>query len=182
MKGLAALALSFVLLGQANAQEIPFRDGQDDWNADSLGNQRAVVDVAGAGKTARVSIPWRRSDAHPENKRIIVQDGQTGNLITNVHSRLISSERGDIEFEPASGKGKYYIYYMPYKNEGRSNYPKGVYPSPVETADAAWLKRIPATQPYNAKATAIESINAFNSFYRGPTIWSSPKPGLIPLR
>ncbi|HXB94307.1 MAG TPA: glycoside hydrolase domain-containing protein, partial [Puia sp.] len=61
--------------------------------------------------------------------------------------------------EPASGKGAYYIYYMPYRNEGRSNYPKGVYLSPVVGGPLA----DPGT--FNSRVTAIQSINTFNSVY-----------------
>ena len=75
-------------------------------------------------------IPWRRRDNNPEDKRIIIQDGQTKGKITNVKTGVINRETGEIVFEPTSGKGTYYVYYMLSKNEGRSNYPKGTYLKP----------------------------------------------------
>jgi hypothetical protein len=148
------------------------------WNADSLGNIRAVVSVTSDGPVARVVIPWRRPDAHPETKRIIIEDPVSHSVVANFVTGIIDNETGEISFEPTSGKGVYYIYYMPYKNEGRSNYPKGVYLSPVSTASVEWLKKAgqapgagagptgaePAW-PVNASVREIQSIDAFNSPY-----------------
>lgn len=89
----------------------------------------------------------------------------------------VTKERGDIYFEPASGKGTYYIYYQPYRNEGRSNYPKGVYWKPDSTASEAWLKIVgkngarfgsPGRDnvgPTRADAIGIQSIDSFNDIY-----------------
>jgi hypothetical protein len=62
-------------------------------------------------------------------------------------------------------KGQYYIYYMPYKNEGRSNYPKGVYPPVENTASTTWLNGINSLMKQNASVKEIQSINEFNSFF-----------------
>ncbi|MFT4022729.1 MAG: DUF6067 family protein [Flavihumibacter sp.] len=147
------------------AQQATWRDGKNAWNADSLGNHRAVVEYAGGGRYARVLLPWRRPDAHPASKKIIVVDAATNHTVSNFTVRAISALEGDIIFEPISGKGIYYIYYMPYKNEGRSNYPKGVYLAPADSTDPAWVKAIPASLPVGAKLVAFESVDAFNSFY-----------------
>src|SRR6185312_125136 len=136
------------------------------WNPDSLGNHRVVVKFDDSGNVAKADIEWRRRDFHPELKRIIVEDAKTHQKVLNVKTASITRELGEIYFEPLSGKGIYFIYYMPYKNEGRSNYPKGVYLNPENTASSEWLntlennKNIPL-----AKVTAIQSVNAFNSFY-----------------
>jgi hypothetical protein len=69
-------------------------------------------------------------------------------------------------FEPTSGKGTYFVYYMPYKNEGRSNYPKGVYLKPENTASVDWLKEIAVNSKASlASVKEYQSIDAFNSFY-----------------
>ncbi|KQC02339.1 glycoside hydrolase domain-containing protein [Pedobacter sp. Hv1] len=160
---LTGLFLSlFCLCG--SAQEIKYTTSKNSWNADSLGNQRVLVSFAGIGKIAKVAIAWRRSDPNPEQKMIIVQDARTGKKINHILPLSITKENGLICFEPESGAGQYYIYYQPYKNEGRSNYPKGVYPKQEKLAD--WMtKKEGEAIPVNAKVVQIESINAFNSLY-----------------
>jgi hypothetical protein len=149
----------------AMAQEIPYTSGNQSWNEDSLGNHRAVVQFDGAGALAHVIIPWRRRDDDVANKRIIVQDAKTKQKVLNVKTGIINNESGEIYFEPVSGKGQYYIYYMPYKNEGRSNYPKGVYLKPETTAEKGWLNSIPSSLQTNVVVKEIQSIDELNSFY-----------------
>ena len=126
-KGLLLAGFTFSFLTTAWAQELKYTSGNNSWNADSLGNHRVVVSFNGSTKVARVVIPWRRRDEHPEMKRIIIQDAKTKQKVTNVKTLALTREQGDICFEPISGKGDYYIYYLPSKNEGRDNYPKGMY-------------------------------------------------------
>lgn len=147
------------------AQELHYQSSVDGWNADSLGNQRVLVNFTGEGNVARVLIPWRRRDLHPEQKRIIVEDARTQQRITNVVVQHISADSGDIFFEPVSGRGDYYIYYLPFRNEGRTYYPKSVYLGPVNTASANWRAAIAENMAPNAVAAAIQSIDQFNSFY-----------------
>ncbi|WP_379093218.1 glycoside hydrolase domain-containing protein [Pedobacter sp. UC225_65] len=72
---------------------------------------------------------------------IIVQDAKTGQKINHILPLSITKENGLICFEPESGTGQYYIYYQPYKNEGRSNYPKGVYPKQEKLTNWITKKR-----------------------------------------
>lgn len=165
MKKLLSGFIFFCFLSALSAQEITYTDGNNSWNADSLGNHRVVVQFNGDGKVARVTIPWRRRDDNAADKKIIVTDAQTNQLILNVVAKNITSEQGDIYFEPASGKGTYYIYYMPYKSEGRANYPKGVYLTSVQTAAQDWVSAVDYTMLPNAVTKQIQSIDAFNSYY-----------------
>ena len=130
------LGLFILLAGTSSGQQIKYTSANNDWNADSLGNHRAVVMYAGKGKIARVVIEWRRRDNSPEAKEIIVQDATTNQQVLNVHTATINREYGDIYFEPTSGAGKYYIYYMPYRNEGRQQLSK---------------RRIPATDQHSQR-------------------------------
>jgi hypothetical protein len=58
------------------------------------------------------------------------------------------------------------VYYMPYKVDGRSNYPNAKYLKPLETANADWLASIQNNKNIPlAKVEAIQSINQMNSFY-----------------
>ncbi|WPU96083.1 DUF6067 family protein [Mucilaginibacter sabulilitoris] len=159
------LAFAFLLPGVAAfAQKIPYTNCKNCWVVDSLGNHRVVLTFNGTGKAAKAVIPWRRRDTDPENKRIIIQDAKTKQKITNIKLGTINRESGELVFEPTSGKGTYYVYYMPYKNEGRSNYPKGVYLKPENLASETWLNGLGANIPA-ASVKEFQSIDAFNSFY-----------------
>ncbi|HEY4335204.1 MAG TPA: glycoside hydrolase domain-containing protein [Puia sp.] len=140
------------------AQDIPYTSCPHCWNPDSLGNHRAVVRFDGPGNVAHTRIPWRLPIADPFNHRIIVQDAKTGARVPAT-SKNSTREAGDIYFEPSSGKGAYYVYYLPYRNEGRSNYPKGVYLAPDTLAN------VPTSAKANAVVTAFQSIDTFNTFY-----------------
>jgi hypothetical protein len=156
----------FILAGlTAFCQDIPRTDCNNCWDADSLGNHRVVINFDGAGSVAKAVIPWRRRDPNPQDKRIIIEDGKTHQKVMNVKTGNISNESGDVFFEPVSGKGIYYVYYMPYKNEGRSNYPKGVYLTPENTATTEWQKLSPEKNNAMASVKEIQSIDEFNSFF-----------------
>lgn len=162
-KNLLLFILLSILHFSVLAQPVKYVSGNNSWNSDSLGNHRAVFNVLKPGTVSKAVIEWRRRD-DPTDKEIIIVDAKSNKRILNVKDEDISRERGTIYFEPTSGPGKYYIYYMPYKVTARSNYPKAVYNKITNTASATWLatgttKAIPATLLY------LESVNAMNSFY-----------------
>ncbi|QKJ33225.1 hypothetical protein HQ865_20695 [Mucilaginibacter mali] len=144
------------------AAQVKYVSGHNTWNPDSLGNHRAVVNVAVAGPAAKAVIQWRRRD-DPTDKAVIVIDAKTNKRILNVKTENISRESGTVYFEPTSGVGKYYIYYMPYKVKDRSNYPNAVYSKMQNTASDEWLGK--TAKSSNATLLYLESVNAMNSFY-----------------
>ncbi|RFM30598.1 hypothetical protein DXN05_01550 [Deminuibacter soli] len=146
------------------AQELHYTNGNNAWNPDSLGNHRIVLQVAAPGNAVHAHIAWRRNDNDPQLKRIIVTDAQN-HRIDNVFTENITREAGDIYFQPVQGKGTYYVYYLPYKNEGRSNYPRGVYVKADTTASATWLNQLHKNTAAAATVKELQAINAFNSFY-----------------
>tara|TARA_R110000868_G_scaffold156599_1_gene383544 strand:- start:26457 stop:29465 length:3009 start_codon:yes stop_codon:yes gene_type:complete len=158
------LACFFILSIPLAAQQIRYTDGNDSWNPNLLGNHRAVVEFSGKGDIAKTTIAWRRRDQNPEQKRIIVQDA-TGATISNIKTVDINRESGTIYFEPVSGQTTYYVYYMPYIDEGDANYLKGVYATPENKADVQWLYKIKPNLNDNCTLKEIQSVNAFNSFY-----------------
>ncbi len=168
---IAFIFLFSVCTLSASAAELKYADGNNSWNADSLGNHRIVVrlSVKEYGKdhrAARVVIPWRRRDEHPELKGLIIVDALTGQRVMNVLRKAVSRESGELLFEPVSGAGEYFVYYMLYKNEGRSNYPKGVYRTPDTTASAGWLGLLGSIPVMpTAVAEEYQAIDPFNSFY-----------------
>jgi len=147
------------------SQEPVFSNTHRKWDADSLGNHRAVISFNGQGNVAKAEIKWRRRDVHPEEKAVIVQDAKTGKKITNTTTSHVTNESGELYFQPVSGRGTYYAYYMPYKNEGRANYPKGVYLKPEDTASPDWLAQVKENSKSNTIVKEIQSIDSFNSFY-----------------
>jgi hypothetical protein len=160
-----ALPLSLIcplLYVNIYAQELKYVVGQNQWAGDSLGNHRAVVQVSQASEVAKATIDWRRRDKHTDGE-IIVVDAKANKRILNVKTENISRESGDVFFEPLSGTGQYYIYYLPYKVNGRANYPTATYLKKTETASATWKSL--SAKAVAAKVLYIESINELNSFY-----------------
>jgi hypothetical protein len=176
MKFKFSLFVFICFIGQlsVNAQTLKYTNGNNAWNPDSLGNHRAIIQFAGTGGIAHVKIDWRRRDEHPELKRIIVQDVD-GKSLPLVGYDNVNRESGEIYFEAKAGK--YFVYFMPYKNEGRSNYPKGVYLKPIQ-AEENWMNKAKKVG-VNATVTEIQSIDAFNSFYPMEVIATAKETDLL---
>lgn len=164
MRPLFTGVVASLLFHFAQAQELPYTICENCWNADSLGNHRAVVQVPAAGKVASVKIGWRRRDANPEKKMILITDSK-GNLILNVGRGTVNREYGDVFFEPAAGPGEYFIYYLKYYAKGRSNYPIVVYPEYRETASRDWMALAVNNKGIPATVKEFQSIDALNSFF-----------------
>ncbi|MDQ6901950.1 MAG: DUF6067 family protein, partial [Bacteroidota bacterium] len=156
--------LFLVTCANVFSQELPHSICKNCWNPDSLGNHRVAIRVTSSGKYAKALIPWRRRDRNPGDKRIIIEDAETKQKLLNVKTGTLNRESGEIYFEPSSGAGIYYVYYMPCKNEGSSNYPKGIYLSPGTTASQEWLSGLNTGSPL-AVVKEIQSIDPFNTFY-----------------
>lgn len=163
MKRLLILICSYFFVHPVLTQEIKYTHSSQTWDTDSLGNHRVLVRFQGEGNVAKVVIPWRRRDSGVEKKRIIVEDPHLKRKISNVISGNITFESGEVYFEPLSGKGNYYIYFMPYKNEGRIYYPQSVYLLPEGTASQDWISTINYNILPNTIAEEMQSINLFHS-------------------
>jgi hypothetical protein len=148
---------------RAPAQEAPWRLGR--WNPDSFGNQRVVLQVAdtGTGGAVRALIPWRRRDAQPELKRVIVTD-TANQRIRNAASLWVRRDSGDLVFEPVHGIGTYYVYYFPYTGSVRSNYPRISYPRPDSMAAPGWVAtaRAGAATLPRADVVAFEAVDSMS--------------------
>jgi hypothetical protein len=148
--------------------------GTGTWNADSLGNHRAVIKVINKTDAVVAHIPWRRRDRNPERKAIEVFDASSGKRILNVACVDINREFGDIVFQPMTVPGNYYVYYLLYRSKG-TNYPRGYYLPAEQTADPAWLRVHKLDDQENAEnvlrsfpdaeLVQFQSIDEFNSFY-----------------
>jgi len=159
----AVLALSFRFSGGEA------RPGEA-WDAGALGGHRAVVKVAASADAVRVRIPWRRRDADPEKKAVIVTDA-AGRRVANVWPVRIERLAGELIFQPLSGPGTYYVYYLPYKLTGSRSYPTARYLEPERTAEASWLARHglpasagPAGRFPEAESERLEAADPFDAF------------------
>jgi hypothetical protein len=155
-------------------QVLPY--GVGEWDETTLGNHRVVIRVNEAeAQAVRVHIPWRRRDQHPEQKRLILADGVTGKQVTNLVSLQISRESADLIFQPVSGAGDYYLYFMPYEGTVKAPYPQISYLESQDNASPAWLESCGlastgSVQPVprqlaQAEALEIQSIDDLSSFY-----------------
>lgn len=149
---------------EAYANHIPHTVAQRPWPV-ALGNHRVRIHVEKAAEVVGVSIPWRRIDADPGGKAVLISD-EDGNLIANVSVLQVRSEVGVILFE-AKHPGDYFVYYLPHaepKNETQRKKQIGTYRAPERTATPSWQRRIsPAAFTYPGmrwekfpKATIIE--------------------------
>lgn len=155
-----------------SAQTVPTDDlyGTGTWDADSLGNHRVVVAVDHPSDAVLANLEWRRRDANPDQKNIIVVDATTGKRITNVARFTINQEMGEIVLQPQTVPGEYYIYYLKNVSSGSKYYPIVKYPPFENTADASWLKKHHlegqnAPKLATARLVQYQAINQFNSFY-----------------
>ena len=132
----------------------------------SWGNHRAVVhiDASSSIETAvKVTIPWRRLDAKPAEKAIVVVDSASGLALPNAAALEVSSEEGIVAFQPVSVSLTYYVYYLPWESTG-GYYPKVTYPQVVLTPDPKWLTFLNDNLP-SGETVRIESVNDFHSFF-----------------
>ena len=120
--------------------------GYGEWDR-SLGNHRAVIRVTQPGEAAYAYLPWRRHDAFPQAKHVMIVDGQTGKAVENSVVATCNREYGEVVFEPLSGAGIYYAYYLiptPDRHRWiwpRSSFPVTMYQPPRTTASPAWCEK-----------------------------------------
>jgi len=147
------------------AQEVPFTAGTATWEVKTLGNHRAVLHVGQAAPAAHVVISWRRRDPRPQDARLVVVDEATGTRVGNVRRGTIARERGEFWFEPVSGAGRYFAYYLPFEMAG-TNYPKVTYLAPDDAPAPAWIAGLTdRANVVEASVLEIQAIDEFNSFY-----------------
>jgi len=167
MKKIFYLAL-LIFAGKASiAQHIPYVSKNNDWDADSLGNHRVVLTLQNANTTvAKATINWRREDLKPESKQLYVVDSASNKRLMNISVAAANREACVLYFEPVAGHKKYFVYYMPYSINRKSNYPNAKYIPASQTAASDWLQSIQGnTNVEGARVESIQSLNALNSFY-----------------
>jgi hypothetical protein len=122
----------------AKGQEIPYGTGH--WDPQGLGNHRAVIYVESYADAVKVTVPWRRLD-DVNGKNLILMDGLTNQRVLNLVCTHKEQEYGEIVFQPVSGEGYYYLYYMPGRVSGRWWHPDAEYLKPEDTFDVKWKEQ-----------------------------------------
>lgn len=146
---------------ELGAQAVMHGTGQ--WDRSEFGNHRAVIEVKDDAAVVFVHIPWSRQD-DPRGKGVILVDASSGKTIRNFRFLAVNREFADLEFEPSTGHGYYYLYYMPYKNTGSWYFPNTVYRSARTAADAAWEGKIAGIKVPHAALLRFESVSELDSF------------------
>jgi hypothetical protein len=136
-----------------------------------LGNHRAVIEVPTASDAVLIDFLWRRHDAAPEQRRMMIVNAGTGREVVNILRLQVDNERCKLVFGPVATPGLYHFYYLPYSpvtNEAHC----GEY-LPVESApDSQWRKIHEPSKALSeprrvdkGKVLRLESRTAFHSFY-----------------
>jgi len=121
--------------------------GVADWGRE-LGNHRAIVRVSEAVDAVCAYLPWRRRDAHPEAKHVMVVDAQTGKTVSNTVVVTRNKEYGEIVFQPVSGAGEYQLYFLVPAEDRygqtwpRSSFPTIQYKKPQNQPAKEWLEKL----------------------------------------
>ncbi len=154
---------------QLNAQVINgISAGTGKWETDHFGTQRAAIYVEQPADAVSVNVPWRRLD-DVSKRNFFVVDGLTNKRIDNIYSTQLNNDFGEFVFEPTSGVGKYYLYFMPSEFTFQPRWyveHYTVYEKPTNTCDENWKRSISGRISNNiAKTVEFQSYNEFNSFY-----------------
>jgi hypothetical protein len=179
-KSIILISLFALLFDAANAGEKNYKPsekyyGIGSWSADSLGNHRALIKVNKSSSAVFVHLPWRRSDTNPSEKGVVIMDAKTGEIIKNIVILEINNEYGDMVFEPVSGSGDYYVYFMPYQRVGLLYWGQVKYLTAETTPDKNWLiknnltldknKFKPGKKYPEAELIQFQARTAHDSFY-----------------
>lgn len=144
-------------------QEIRYGTGQ--WNPEGLGNHRAVIYVEKPADAVRVTVPWRRLD-NVIDKNLVMFDALTGRKVKNIYCTQKNKDFGEIIFEPVSGEGNYYLYYMPGRQTGKWWFPDVTYEKPADIFDPVWKTNTASSIDNRiARVIAFESKSNYHSFY-----------------
>lgn len=151
------------------AQTINYSVPNKPWNED-FGNHRAEINVSQSAPAIYVKIPWRRRDKDAAQKCIFITDSN-GKQMLNIYRINIGREFGELLFQPESGAGRYYVYYMPYKGKKNIGSFNGDYLKQETQPDDNWLSKnhlssadISKKVPH-ASIIQIQSRTAFDSFF-----------------
>lgn len=151
-------------------KNIPYSVPAKSWD-EEYGNHRALIKIEKPSNAVHIDFLWRRHDASPDQRRMLIINAETGKEIKNIFRVNINNERCELVFGPVEKTGLYYFYYLPYYPVIKE-YHAGEY-MPIENApDNLWLLKHRLTQSSlkykdvsNAKIIEIQARTEFDSFY-----------------
>lgn len=155
---LLIVAGNFLSIQTLQAQQHIYPPEKPLWDADSLGNQRAVIKVETPLKTATITINWRNRNVTADQK-VFVVDSTTNELVKQVEEIAMGPEKGTIAFK-AENKGIYYVYYLPFRLKGSPNYPNAEYKT-IKNDEKVPLSG--STSSRDVSVLRMEAVNQFNS-------------------
>lgn len=166
MKNIGLIVLGFLSWSVAEAQQSAYVYEVADvpWG-EGFGNHRAVVEVGKTAQVVSLDMEWRRPDLHPENKRFLVINAETGDTVRNVKKVYVDNEQCSIAFGPAEA-GTYYFYYLPYKVQNGGGFYYGDYLADKTAVEASWETAFRSRNKVEqAVIKTIEARTDFDSFY-----------------
>ncbi|GGA60110.1 hypothetical protein GCM10011507_09610 [Edaphobacter acidisoli] len=152
----------------AYSEEAPYTVADSPWSH-LLGNHRAKVYVGEPNVAVWAHIKWRRADADPDQKAVLVY-APDGTEVLNAAAPNVYEDYGDVVFE-AKQAGNYFIYYFPQMNARRSVLgPKGQYRKPEQQSEAGWQRQYAGAKDKlqslpRAVLVEFQSRTALDSFY-----------------
>ncbi len=157
-----ATIIAVSLLANTAQAQLAYPPEKQKWDADQLGNHRAVLKVKTDQKDVAVVIPWRNRWVEA-NQQVIIVDSASNTQLAPSDYLWMNAESGGLRFHPTSGKGIYYVYYLPYSMGGRSrNYPDAVYLKNKVAAPMQVAKNISV----NSNAVLVERFDAVDQYNR----------------
>jgi hypothetical protein len=138
---------------------------------EGLGSQRAAFDVPMASGAVCFQLPWRRHDPQPDNHRLLLINGTSGDTVRNILRLSVTNEECKFLAGPLTKPGRYLLYYLSYEVQpGWGGYGRNYVP-PELPPDSRWLadehltpSTAPASIPH-AVTRSIEARTAFDSFF-----------------
>lgn len=133
---------------------------------ESLGNHRAVLQIAKPAEVVALDFDWRRPDNNVDKRRFLIVNAETGDTIANVRRLEVNNERCRLLFGPVRTSGTYYFYYLPYQVQKGYGYYGGNYISQEKEPASEWLAGTAPSKKYpQAKVKEVEARTIFDSFY-----------------
>ncbi|MEZ4968548.1 MAG: DUF6067 family protein [Flavobacteriaceae bacterium] len=163
-------AFFLIFLGHAQNKPSSYTVANAPWE-EWLGNHRAALTVDAPSDVVALDLEWRRHDKDPQEKRFIIVHSESGDTIPNIHRIQVNKEKCQLIFGPASQKGMYHFYYLPYAVQKEYGFYNKGYLQKEEAPAKEWHTKNNPSHPKKwrtlpkAKLLGFEARTEFDSFY-----------------